>query len=120
MDQFARDLRYAAAVLRRERGFTAAALLALTLAIGATTAVFSVLYGVLLRPLPFARADRLVRIYEEHPGAPKPPGEREISSTTLNAWQPRLQALEDLAPYFALEFTVKFPSGAVRLHGAQA
>ena len=120
MDQLERDVRYAAAVLRRERGFTAAALLALTLGIGATTAVFSVLYGMLLRPLPFAKASRLVRIYEEHPGAPKPPGDREISSTTLNAWHPRLRTLEDVAEYFPLELTVKFPDATVRLHGAQA
>src|SRR4051812_19485112 len=86
MDAIARDLKYAWTVLRRERGFTAAAILALALGIGATTAVFSVVYGVLLRPLPYPDADRLVRIYEEHPGAPRPPGEPETSNITLNAW----------------------------------
>jgi len=120
MDHLLRDVRHASAVLRRERGFSAAALLALTLGIGATTAVFSVFYGILLRPLPFAGPDRLVRVYEEHPGAPTPPGDREISSTTLNAWQPRLQALEDVAAYYPLELTVRFPDATVRLHGAQA
>jgi predicted permease len=120
MAQLIRDVRHAALRLRRDRGFTLSALLALTLGIGTTTAVFSVLYGVLLRPLPFPEPDRLVRVYEEHPGAPKPPGDREISSTTLKAWQPRLRTLDDLAPYFPLEFTVTFGEGPVRLHGAQA
>src|SRR5262245_38647055 len=119
MDALLKDLKHALAVMRRERGFTAAALLALALGIGATTAVFSVLYGVLLRPLPYPEPDRLVRIYEEHPGAPKPPGEPETSNTTLNAWTPHLRTLEDIAPYYALEYTVAFPDGPVRLHGGQ-
>ena len=71
-----RDLNYSMVVLRRDRAFTAAALLALALGIGATTAVFSVIYGVLLRPLPYPEPDRLVRIYEEHPGAPNLPASR--------------------------------------------
>jgi hypothetical protein len=58
-------------------------------------------------------------VYEEHPGAPKPPGEPEASSTTLNAWQGRLQTLEAIASYYALEYTVTFPDGPVRLHGGQ-
>jgi putative ABC transport system permease protein len=119
MDAWLEDVRYAAAVLRRERAFTAAAVLALALGIGATTAVFSVIYGVLLRPLPYPEPERLVRIYEEHPGAPKPPGDPEASSTTLNAWQGRLQSLEAIASYYALEYTVMFADGPVRLHGGQ-
>ena len=103
MDAIRQDLKYTLAVLRREWGFAVAAILALALGIGATTAVFSVVYGVLLRPLPYPDPDRLVRIYEEHPGAPKPPGEPETSNTTLNAWKGRLQSLEDVAPYYGLE-----------------
>jgi predicted permease len=117
MDQ--RELRYAITVLRREPGFTAAAVLALALGIGATTAVFSVTYGVLLRPLPYPEPERLVLIYEEHPGAPTPPGDREASSTTLNAWQGRLQTLEAIASYYALDYTVTFPDGPARVHGGQ-
>src|SRR3954466_480032 len=114
MDAITQDFKYARTVLRRERGFTAAAILALALGIGATTAVFSVVYGVLLRPLPYPDADRLVPIYEEHPGAPRPPGEPETSNITLNAWGARLRSLEPIAPYYALEYTVAFPDGPVR------
>lgn len=71
-----RDLKHAVALLRRERSFTAAAL---------------------LRPLPYPAANRLVRIYEEHPGAPRPPGVPETSNITLNAWTPRLRTPEDIA-----------------------
>ena len=59
------DLRYAARVLGKNPGITTIMVLTLALAIGATTAIFSVVYGVLLRPLPYSRADRIMAISEE-------------------------------------------------------
>jgi predicted permease len=61
------DIRVGTRALARERGFTAVALLTLALGIGANTAVFSVVYGVLLRPLPFADPGALVHIAEGNP-----------------------------------------------------
>ncbi len=58
------DLRYGARTLARRKGFTLAAVASLALGIGACTAVFSIVDGVLLRPLPFAEPDRIVEIRE--------------------------------------------------------
>ena len=59
-----RDARYAVRLLRRSPGFTSAAVLTLAIGIGANTAMFGVLHGVLIRPLPYPEADRLFVLYE--------------------------------------------------------
>ena len=63
LEQLAQDVRFAIRTLRKSPGFTATVVLTLVLATGATTSIFSVVNGVLLRPLPFADPDRLVQIY---------------------------------------------------------
>ncbi|MGH9629627.1 MAG: permease prefix domain 1-containing protein, partial [Bryobacteraceae bacterium] len=62
IEDFWMDLRHAVMVLRRSPGFAATAALTLGLGIAATTAIFSVVYGVLLKPLPFHEPDRLVSL----------------------------------------------------------
>ena len=63
------DMKYGARMLRRNPGFTLIAVLALALGIGSTTSIFTVVYGVLLRPLPYTEPERLVLIFEGIPGA---------------------------------------------------
>jgi predicted permease len=68
VDSVGRDLRFALRGLARRPTFTFAAILTLALGIGATTAIFSVIYSVLIKPLPYPNADELVRIRPAAPG----------------------------------------------------
>src|ERR1035438_1392881 len=68
LENFARDLRYALRQLKKNPGFTAAGLITLALGIGATTAIFSVVEGVLIKPLPYPQSESLVGIWHTAPG----------------------------------------------------
>jgi hypothetical protein len=70
LEDLARDLRHGLRTLRRSPGFAVVALLTLGIGIGANTAVFSVVNGVLLKPLPYPNADELVAVWQTAPGAP--------------------------------------------------
>ncbi len=80
-DDIVRDVRFAVRTLRRTPGFTALALLTFGLGIGANTAIFSVVNAVLLRPLPYPNAARLVHAYEQVKGKP------ELGSVAVLNWR---------------------------------
>src|SRR5256885_12574735 len=93
MDTLLADLRYAARTLRKSPGFAAAGILTLALAIGSNTAVFSVVNGVLLRPLPFAEQDRVFILAEQsRQGAFRPP-----SYPTFLDWRAQSSEFSGLA-----------------------
>ena len=67
LDRLVQDLRFAVRLFQKSPGFVAFAILVLALGIGATTAIFSFINAILLHPLPYKDADRLVTIYENYP-----------------------------------------------------
>jgi putative ABC transport system permease protein len=117
METLLQDVRYALVSMKRNKGFTTAGLLTLALGIGATTAVFSIVYGVLLRPLPYPEPDRLVRLSEDHPGANSPLQQPMLSNLTYHAWRGS-RTLEQFAAYRSQQYTVALPASPFRLAGA--
>jgi hypothetical protein len=94
------DLRYAARSVQRARGFSLIVVATLALGIGATTAMFSVVRGVLLRPLPFPQAEQVVRLWPSNPGADVARG--EISQTELLDWERDLRAFSAVGAFRVL------------------
>jgi len=98
------DLRYAARMMRRTPTFTAAVVLTIALAIGANTAIFSVVNAVMLRPLPYAEPGRLVQVAEKNDRL----NIRNFSVSALNflAWREQQRSFNDLAAVGFGTFTI--------------
>ncbi len=111
------DLRYSARSLARTPAFTAAALLTLTLGIGATTAVFSIVYGVLVRPLPYAEPERLVQLWET---STLTPGERNpVSVPNYKDWVARSRSFTELLAYAYNRYGITGEGAPEQVQGSQ-
>ena len=95
MEILASDLKHALRMLRQSPGFTAAAVSALALGIGANTAIFSVINAVLLKPLAFPEPDRIVTLMNSSPQGTFP----AASVPKYNNWRRRTQVLEDVSAF---------------------
>ncbi len=103
MDTLWKDLRFAVRVLWNSPGFTAIALLAIVLGIGANTAIFSVVNAVLLRPMPFQDAERLVVVWETSPRTKK---NNVANPQNFADWQARNHSFEAMGGYIPFQFTM--------------
>jgi putative ABC transport system permease protein len=96
-DHLSQDIRFGLRMLAKSPGFTATAVLTLALAIGANTAIFSAVYAVLLKPLPFKDSGRLVFIEKKNP--PRGWERNPISPAEILAWRNQSGAFNDVAAY---------------------
>lgn len=116
MQTLLQDLLFGARMLWKQPGFTLVVLLTLALGIGANTAIFSVIYSVLLKPLPFPNQARVVAI-----GAVDPNGQGgldNISYPDFQDYQVQAKAFASLAAYNTRGISLTTNNGAVRLPGA--
>jgi putative ABC transport system permease protein len=95
MASLLRDIRYGLRQLLRNPGFTGVMVLTLALGIGANTAIFSVVYAVLWRPMPYAAPDRMVHLFETHPDD-SPDQYRLVSRPDFEDWRQQSQSFEDM------------------------
>jgi len=115
MDHLRADLRFARTQLRRNPGFAAVAVLTLALGVGATTSVFSIADAVVLRPLPYPAAGRLVAVYESDLATGD---ERDtFAGATFIDWRASSSSFEELAAYRTLAWTLTGEEVPRRVNG---
>jgi len=117
METLWNDLRYGWRVMRRSPGFAAVALLTLAIGIGANAAIFSIVNGVLLRPLPFPDSSRIVTIWETD-------ANRNIVRGTASPaefldWRDMNHSFAELSGWRSLLFTITGNGEAEQVHGSQ-
>ncbi len=111
-----RDLRFSLRMLMRNPGFTGVAVLTIALGIGASTAMFSVVQGVLLAPLPFPHADDLVFVWQNRPGAPQ----LDASYPNFEDWKRSSHSFDSMAALTFHNFDLTAPGKAEHILGMRA
>src|SRR6202163_2440977 len=109
------DLRFALRMLRKNPGFTAVAVLTLALGIGASTAIFSVVDAVLLRPLPYAHPQQIVRVWEQAPDGHR----MNLADANFEYFRTQNDAFASLAEYAYWVSSVAGGSEPVRVNMAE-
>jgi putative ABC transport system permease protein len=102
METLLQDIRYALRTLRKAPGFTAVAVLTLALGIGANTAIFSIVDGVLLRPLPYRDPARLIALNETTPKV----GTVSVSYPDFQDWRAQSRSFSEMAAVYGVGFNL--------------
>lgn len=113
LDTLARDLRYSLRTLTRNPGFTCVALLTIALGIGTNSAMFSVVQGIILAPLPFPEPDRLVFLWQNRPGVPQ----LEASYPNFEDWEHTSRSFDSMSAIAFHNFDLTSPGKAEHLTG---
>ena len=123
VDDVRRDVAHGLRSLRRTPGFSAIAVITLALGIGANTAIFSVVNAVLLRPLPYPDADRLVQVFTPPPnvpgGAAIPRAARALAPAYFDALRSGTRTLSHVTGHILTSATLTGQGDAARLAGVQ-
>ena len=112
---FWQDLKHSARILLKQPGFTLIAVATLALGIGANTAIFSLVRGVLLRPLPFSEPERLIGIRESKVGEGN---NNPMAWRSFAEFRDKAQTLEFIAAYLNRNFDIQQTDGTVSVEGA--
>ena len=115
MHELMQDLRFGVRTLRRSPGFAIVAILTLAIGIGANTAIFSFVNGVLLKPLPYGEPERIVRVLEKPPGG----GRNGISTLNFLDWQKDNTVFEYMAAQTGGSVTLTGVTEPVQLRGVR-
>lgn len=116
VEHLRQDLRYAFRQLRRSPGFASVCLITLAIGIGANTAMFSVVQGVILAPLPFPQANRLLFLWEKRPGV----SQLDVSYPNFEDWERSSQSFDAMSALTFHNFDLTAPGRAEHLMGIRA
>src|ERR671922_1283524 len=117
LETLLQDLRFAFRTLRKSPGFTTVAVLTLALGIGANAAIFSVVYAVLLKALPYPQPDRLVMVYENVNLPSYQNSRNEVTPGNLSDWTKQSTVFENMAAYRNRSFNLTGPGEPLRIEG---
>jgi putative ABC transport system permease protein len=109
-----RDVRYGVRLLWKSPGFTSVSLIALALGIGATTAIFSLLYAVLLAPLPYVGGDRIMMVWSQQKGE-----HRNVSPADYLDWKKQSKSFESVNAWTGEGFTISTPDWTEQVQASQ-
>jgi predicted permease len=114
LEQLWQDVRFGARMLRKNPGFTAVAVLTLALGIGANTAIFSVVEGVVLAPLPYSQPDRLVTVWENNQRIPR----FFASYPDFQDWQRGAHSFQQMGAFTSQDYDLSAPGTPEHLDAA--